>query len=310
MDKSQIPSVDRRCLDVNDLQVRSLNSESHCFDPFGTFRVMRSRSVSQRRLVAGHDHFHPLTLPHVNGAFRVDGNWPSPITLSRGWGRATARPWNNEAPDAFVRLLRGRAEFLESVTERVAAISGSGVFSPPMFAGSMRVWKRAGYREARRLLVMERPLGVEVQNPHMDIEEVVEPPWQRVLEIDRFAFDGFWRMSLDGLREALTSTSPAAVLTASIDREVVGYAIVGAQWGTAYLQRVAVETGSAGQGIGTDLVRAAVRWARRTSAASMVLNVRSENARAVSVYERCGFSITSRTLRILRYGETSLLESK
>jgi ribosomal protein S18 acetylase RimI-like enzyme len=244
----------------------------------------------------------------VNGAFRVEGRWPSPITLSRAWGKAIARPWNDEAPDGFLRLLRGRADFLESATERVASISGSGVFSPAMFSSSMRIWKRTGYEEVRRLDVMERPLGAEIERPQLPIEQTTEPPWQRLLEIDRSAFTGFWRMSLDGLKEALSSTSSSATLTASIDDEIVGYVIVGAQWGTAYLQRVAVEKESTGGGVGTALVRAAVEWARHTSAVSMVLNVRSENERASSIYERCGFSNTGRTLRILRYGDTSLLE--
>lgn len=130
------------------------------------------------------------------------------------------------------------------------------------------------------------------------------------MAIDRSAFTGFWRMSLDGLKEAHASTSNSATLTVSHDGEMVGYVIVGAQWGTAYLQRVAVEAGRTGAGFGTALVRAAVEWARQTSAASMVLNVRSENERASSLYERCGFSDTGRTLRILRYGDTSLLEAE
>lgn len=244
------------------------------------------------------------------GAFRVEGTWPSPITLSRGWGRAIARPWNDEAPDGFLRLLRGRAEFLQAATEWVASAGDGGVFSPAMFSSSMRIWRRAGYEEVRRLDVMERPLGTEIEGPRLPIEQTTEPPWDRLMAIDRSAFRGFWRMSLDGLREALASTSHSAALTVSIDGEIVGYVIVGAQWGTAYLQRVAVEAGRTGGGIGTALVRAAVEWARQTSAASMVLNVRSENERASRLYERCGFSNTGRTLRILRWGETSLLEGE
>jgi ribosomal-protein-alanine N-acetyltransferase len=177
-----------------------------------------------------------------------------------------------------------------------------------MFSSSMRIWSRTGYEEVRRLDVMERPLGTAIERPDLPIEQTAEPPWQRLLEIDRSAFAGFWRMNLDGLKEALASTSNSATLTATIDDEIVGYVIVGAQWGTAYLQRVAVEAARAGGGIGTALVRAAVEWARQTSAASMVLNVRSENERASSVYERCGFANTGRTLRILRYGDTRLLE--
>lgn len=243
----------------------------------------------------------------MNAAFRVRGNWPSPITFSRGWARAVARPWNDEAPDAFVRLERGRSDFLRSATETVASMSGSGVFSPAMFSPAMRVWIRAGYEEVRHLEVMERPLGASIEETSIEIEETTTPDWARLLQIDRAAFEGFWRMSLDGLKEALASTDPSSVLTARVDGRVAGYAIVGTQWGTSYLQRVAVDPDRGGRGIGTGLVTAAVRWARKTAAASMVLNVRPENVTAKRIYERSGFSTTGRHLRILRFGDTRLL---
>lgn len=243
----------------------------------------------------------------MNGAFRVEGEWPSPITITRGWSKATARPWNDEAPDGFLRLERGRSDFLRSATDEVTAISGGGVFSPAMFAGSTRIWSRAGYQEVMRLEVMERPLAVGIDRPKGEVKVASKPSWPRLLEIDQQAFGGFWRMSLHGLQEALNSTTSATVLTATTDGQVAGYAIVGSQWGTGYLQRVAVEPSQGGRGMGTDLVRAAVAWARTTSAATIVLNVRSVNERARRLYERCGFSQTGTQLRILCYGETTLL---
>lgn len=244
----------------------------------------------------------------MSGLFRVDGAWPSPVTITQGWGRAAARPWNDEARDAFLRLERGRAQFLRSATEHIASLSGSGVFSPAMFVDSTKVWTRAGYEEVRQLDVMERSLRAEADKPSRQINQTVDPDWSRILEIDRGAFKGFWRMSEEGLREALGSTSPSVVLTIpSGDDQVLGYAIVGSQWGTAYLQRVAVDPTHAGQGIGTDLIRGSVGWARTTSAISIVLNVRPENSQAVRLYERHGFTTTERNLRILRYGDTTLL---
>lgn len=243
----------------------------------------------------------------MNGAFRVEGEWPSPITITRGWSKARARLWNDEASDGFIRLERGRSDFLRSATDEVTAISGGGVFSPAMFAGSTRIWSRAGYEEVMRLEVMERSLGVGVDRPSGEVGVATKPPWQRLLEIDQGAFRGFWRMSLHGLKEALESTTSATVLTAKSDGQVAGYAIVGSQWGTGYLQRVAVEPAQGGQGIGTDLIRAAVAWARTTPATTIVLNVRSDNASAKRLYERCGFRPTGTHLRILRYGNTTLL---
>lgn len=216
-----------------------------------------------------------------------------------------ARPWNDESPDAFLRLERGRTEFLRSATEKVSSICGSGVFSPAMFRGSTHIWARAGYEEVRQLEVMERPLGISVEPPHREVREDPKPDWNRLLAIDQAAFEGFWRMSVDGLREALASTSPSSVLT--VGEGVDGYAIVGSQWGIAYLQRVAVDPDRGGRGLGTDLIRAAVKWGQTTAAGSMVLNVRLENERARRVYESQGFTITGTNLHILRYGSTTLL---
>lgn len=177
-----------------------------------------------------------------------------------------------------------------------------------MFGGATRVWVRAGFEEASRLVVMERPLSVEIDPPDRVVDVPADPPWQGVVDVDRRAFTGFWRMSLQGLREALAATSPSALMTVANDNEILGFAIVGSQWGTAYLQRVAVDPAHAGKGVGTDLVRAAIRWAARTPSGSMVLNVRSANDRATRLYERSGFSATGRSLRILRSGHTRLLD--
>ncbi len=258
--------------------------------------------------MAGHDDSHANTLAQVNGAFRVDGEWPSPVTITRGWSKATARPWNDETRDGFIRLERGRADFLRSATDQVSTMSGGGVFSPALFRESARIWLRAGYVEVARLEVMERPLGVATERPTREAELVDRPPWPRLLEIDQRAFQGFWRMSIHGLKEALGSTGSAAVLTATVGSHLAGYVIVGSQWGTAYLQRVAVDPSFGGDGIGTDLVRAAIEWARSTPAATIVLNVRSENSRAKKLYERIGFRPTGTSLRILRHGDTTLLD--
>lgn len=243
----------------------------------------------------------------MTDGFRVEGAWPSPISLSRGWGRATARPWNDEAPDAFLRLERGRAQFLESASETVAALSGSGVYSPALFPSATGIWTRAGYEEAGQLEVMERQLGSGVADPEHPIRPKPEPDWQRILEIDRAAFAGFWRMSIHGLTEALASTDPSAVLVTEDEGRLLGYAIVGSQWGIGYLQRVAVEPESTGRGLGRDLVRAALRWAQGTNARTLVLNVRPENERAKRLYVREGLARTGTNLRILRYGEPTLL---
>lgn len=233
---------------------------------------------------------------------RIDGDWPSPVRLSRGWARATARPWNDETPDGFLRLERGGYDFLSASTETIARLTDAAVYSPALYPSSIRIWIRSGYEPVDELEVMERSVALPSSSPRIPIAERAAPDWSRIMEIDKAAFEGFWRMSLDGLHEALASTKRSAVLVAEDGGETVGYALVGAQWDVAYLQRIAVHPDRSGLSIGSDLVRASLGWGRKMQSRVMVLNVRKENERAQRLYAKEGFTPTSTSLRMLRYG--------
>lgn len=232
----------------------------------------------------------------------IDGTWPAPVRLSRGWAKATARQWNDETTDGFLRLERGGLDFLTVSTETIAKVSGSAVYSPALYPSATRIWAKAGYDPYGELEIWERSVDPEPGPVATSITEVGEPAWDRLIEIDRSAFEGFWRMSGDGLQEAFASTKRSAVLESRSGAVVTGYAIVGAQWDVAYIQRIAVHPDHSGQGIGADLVRHAVRWGKATRSRVMVLNVRRENERARRLYAREGFTSATTSLRILRYG--------
>lgn len=251
--------------------------------------------------MAGHNDLHPHTLPHVRNRIRIDGEWPSPITLTNGWSRATARPWNDETPNAFVRLERGTGEFLTEVTHTLGDLSGGhAVYSPAVYPQASRLWRRCGYVEAHLLDIMERATTSGKDKVNTGVAFVEEPDWDMILEIDRAAFDGFWGMSREGLEEALASTRRSAVLGIG-EPGITGYALVGAQWGVSYLQRIAVHPAHTGKGSGSALVRAALRWGRSAGAKSMVLNVRADNNRAHRMYRKEGFMDAGTPLSILRY---------
>ncbi len=230
---------------------------------------------------------------------RIEGEWPGRIQLSRGWARASARPWNHLAPDALLRLDRGGLDFLEAATDAVAELAGASVYSPAVYPTATRIWRRAGYGEVEQLEIFECATA-SAEFPD-SVREVDDIDWGRIQAIDDEAFDGFWRMSADGLKEALASTRQASLLLAG-DDAIDGYAIVGAQWNASYLQRIAVHPASTKRGLGRALVNAALAWGRRKASPTMVLNVRDENVRAREVYAKAGFHTTGVRLRILRYG--------
>ena len=126
---------------------------------------------------------------------------------------------------------------------------GSGiVYSPALYPSATKVWISAGFTPFRLLDVMEMALGTGIVPPDYEIEATNTPSWGPLVAIDHLAFDGFWRMSEEGLIEAMKATPRATVLTARIENELAGYALVGSQMTVSYLQRVAVAPSFAGPG--------------------------------------------------------------
>jgi ribosomal-protein-alanine N-acetyltransferase len=241
----------------------------------------------------------------VQTLIRVEGTWPGAIELTTGWFRAHARPWNDSVLDPMLRLERGGAEFLTTATRRLIDIADGPVYSPALYPGSTRAWRRAGFEQFASLLVMERPLGAgRVGGGDERVTAVRHPDWGPILDVDRGAFEGFWGMSGLGLEEAYQTNRSTVLLTVNDESgAVAGYAIVGSQWGTVYLHRIAVHPSVWGAGLGSALLAASINWGNRTGARSMVLNVRPENERARLLYERYGFTAPGSALEVLRHAQ-------
>ena len=109
-----------------------------------------------------------------------------------------------------------------------------------------------------------------------------------VLAVDHLAFDPFWRLDEEGLRDALTAT-PARRFRVAVDGGVIGYAITGRNRDRSYLQRLAVHPRAQRRLVGTALIIDALRWARAKGATSTLVNTQADNAAALALYERLGF---------------------
>src|SRR5690606_29006829 len=99
---------------------------------FRTFRMPLAGVVVQCHRVGRYNHLHRLTLPQMSSRLVVEGVWPETVTVSKGWSRGEARPWNNETGDGHLRLIRGSSIFLEEATALVAASCGGTVYSPAL----------------------------------------------------------------------------------------------------------------------------------------------------------------------------------
>jgi ribosomal protein S18 acetylase RimI-like enzyme len=301
VDQGQLASLDLGRGDLSQWEPGMAYPCQNRLDTLAALGMARPGVVAKRRRMARNYNIHVLTLAQVPNLLRVEGSWPGPIALRAGWFRARARPWNETITDPMLRLERGGAEFLIAVTRELLDLGAGEVYSPALYGSASNVWQSAGFVEYARLDVMERPLrAVAGLHETAAVTEDPEPDWDEILEVDRAAFEGFWGMSRLGLSEAHETNRAGTTLVTETDGRVSGYAIVGTQWGTIYLHRIAVHPQQAGKGLGASLLRAAIRWGADAGGRSMVLNVRPENERAKSLYRRHGFTDTGTALRVLR----------
>ncbi len=248
----------------------------------------------------GNYSLHARTLPQVSKGLHLEGAWPGSVIIRRGWAKATARLWNDDGPEVAVRLDRGSSDFLRTVSEHFRSIGPGDIFSPALYPAATGVWGRAGFGHFSELVVMERLVG-GVAQPEFAVEVSSDPDLSTLISVDRAAFDGFWRLSADGLLEAMRATPRSAVLQVRVDDQIAGYAVVGARLTVSYLQRIAVAPSFAGRGIGTSLIRRSLQWAGKAGAQTMVLNVKPDNDRARKRYEEEGFLSTNTRLVLMRF---------
>lgn len=112
-----------------------------------------------------------------------------------------------------------------------------------------------------------------------DVEDVaaVEP---LLFGDDAWSVETFW--------SELAAPGRWYVLATDADR-LLGYAGLAANGADVDVQTVAVHPDAQGRGTGGVLLRALVAQAARAGAASVMLEVRADNAAAIALYERHGF---------------------
>lgn len=227
---------------------------------------------------------------------RSRGAWPDRVILSQGWGKAHARPWNDDTPAATVRLERGSARFLAVCTEWLAG-RAQPIISPALPPERTGLWTASGYLPSAHLLLFEHDL-IEVVKPSSEIMNGVGSGLAALADVDHSAFPPPWRTSALGLAESLQATTRSAVHRIEVDGNLIGFALSGMALGIGYLQRLAVRPEFQGQGIGSDLIAASLRWARQVGAGSVLVNTQPDNP-AADLYRNRGFRPVRGGLEVL-----------
>lgn len=202
-------------------------------------------------------------------------------------------PWQGNKLVALVGPSRhGRAPRVNDVISCVCQLDEWGVeraVTPALSLLDAQPFLDGGFRLLERLHLLSRPLYSQPPMPTRRTR--TGRPWHRraVLDIDRRAFDDFWRFDETSLREARSATPGSKFSVIVEGGDILGYAVTGRAGTRGYLQRLAVDPQRNGQGIGTDLVMDSFNWAFKRGVQRMMVNTQERNQRALGLYRHLGF---------------------
>ena len=120
-----------------------------------------------------------------------------------------------------------------------------------------------------------------------------------MLAVDHAAFAPFWRLDHLGLAEALSATANVHFQVARTPAGIVGYAVCGRAGPRGYVQRLAVDPGFQGRGVGAALLADGLRWLRRWGARDALVNTQEGNDRSLRLYQRAGFVLQPHGLAVM-----------
>ena len=122
--------------------------------------------------------------------------------------------------------------------------------------------------------------------------------------IDVKAFDPGWEMDAPNIREACLATPHHRIrLAVTANEEPVGYMVTGRSASTGFVQRLAVDPGFKGLGVGSALLQDGMSWLARHRVDSILVNTHLDNHRALDLYRRWGFRRLDDSLSVLEWNK-------
>ncbi len=204
-------------------------------------------------------------------------------------------PWRGQREVAHLVLAEGSPPDRTAVEDSLVRLRRSGytaVVTSALTAADSLPFVDAGFEVRERLHLLEHDLA-EIP-PARPSAPALRRAWKtdrsRVLTLDALAFDDFWRLDAEALRDALQATPSVRFRVGdSAGGDIAAYAITGRAGRRGYLQRVAVHPDARRGGWGRVLVSDALVWLRRHDARRALVNTQWQNDGALALYESCGF---------------------
>ncbi len=152
-------------------------------------------------------------------------------------------------------------------------------------------YRQGDFRLVERILEYERPnLPIEVRPRPVGFKVRPYHPADResVLRVERESFPWLWWNSSEEW-DRYVVTPGVEILVGWIDDRIVGYAGFAVHRADGHLDRLAVEAGVQGRGLGASLLSASLTQMVKRGAKQISLTTQEDNYRSQQLYEQNGF---------------------
>lgn len=159
--------------------------------------------------------------------------------------------------------------------------------------------EQLGFRCIQQLALLEHTEPASVAPAPIDLtHRLLVAQHARASVVDQAAFPPPWALDDIGIDDVRHATPRHRARGASVEGQLVGYAISGRDGRQGFLQRLAVSPSHQGHGHGRALVIDSMRWFARWRVNRVLVNTHTDNAAALSLYHQLGFVTLPETLRV------------
>jgi ribosomal protein S18 acetylase RimI-like enzyme len=222
------------------------------------------------------------------------------------WGadRLRVGPWRGDTQIAYVAPLADGAPAAVDAVRRCCSVLAERGYRRAITAAlgpaESRGFIEAGFEVRERLHLLALELHDVPSVPGSHLRRGRRQDRTAALAVDARSFDGFWRLDDAGFEEALAATPSSRFRVATIDDDVVGYAVSGRAGSRGFLQRLAVDPDQQRHGLGRALALDGLHWMKRRGVDRVMVNTQEHNDGALALYRHLGFRLQPGGLAVLQ----------
>jgi ribosomal protein S18 acetylase RimI-like enzyme len=156
-------------------------------------------------------------------------------------------------------------------------------------------WMSSGWIESSKLNVLSFDLRKYKYRDTggFHVEDFNQNSIDNLLPLDQRIFDAYWRNSKAGFIETIESCNRNYLFKKYVDKELIGYAILGSTRNFSFLQRFGISKDYQNNGYGFSLLNDVVNFAKSKKFVNIRLNTQPNNTAAQSLYLKKGFKLTN-----------------